>query len=54
MTAPPLLFSLAGLRTRLGCAPHDFATQVSHVFGPFIGPTDGETPMDFTVELTIC
>ena len=52
MTATPLLFSLAGLRTRLECSPHDFAADVLERFGPFIGPDDGETPVDFTAQVT--
>jgi hypothetical protein len=52
MTATSLLFSLAGLRTRLECAPADFAAEVLARFGPFIGPDDGETPADFTAQVT--
>jgi hypothetical protein len=51
MTAPPLLFSLAGLRTRLECSPHDFATQVLARFGPFIDPDNGGTKVDFTAQI---
>jgi hypothetical protein len=52
MTAPPLLFSLAGLRARLECRPNNFAANVVARFGPFIGQDDGSTPVDFTAQVT--
>jgi len=52
MTATSLLFSLAGLRTRLECSPTDFAADVLARFGPFIGPDDGGLPVEFTAQVT--
>jgi hypothetical protein len=51
MTATSLLFSLAGLCTRLECSPTDFAAEVLARFHPFISPDDGETSVEFTAQV---